>query len=362
MSHLVKLVVGDWERGGPGLWKFHVDHTRVKYDVILRENKTFSSVMGIVRSKYKLDQLLLPTEPVLLTYDFPEYTTLTGDYTPPPVEIKDDGDVQLFMAIRMDQAGLEMYVTFGDRDVSLYRRQRREEDGIEDDEVVMRAPERMSQPGVRENKKGFVPYEGDGCGEDMYDSDSTDSSSLALVTKEAAEGCGVISLADGPPAMRSGNDQGSEAISPTLKGKEIETSGAAEISLTALWGGIGISEAREEDPPRVILPGGERQGFPSHSVTMGISGVPYNKAAGKHALSTGDAVIHDPYVGHEDINSHTDTSKIPMGIPFEDESDDCRIIGDVLGIPTRILLKCIPYTFSERYMLRPRRKHESSRF
>ncbi|CAN6840008.1 unnamed protein product, partial [Brassica oleracea] len=46
------------------------------------------------------------------------------------------------MAIRMDQAGLEMYVTFGDRDVSLYRRQRREEDGIEDDEVVMRAPER----------------------------------------------------------------------------------------------------------------------------------------------------------------------------------------------------------------------------
>lgn len=67
----------------------------------------------------------------------------------------------------------------------------------------------------------------------------------------------------------------------------------------------------------------------SHCVTMGISGVPYNKAAGKRALSTGDAVIHDPYVGHEDISSHTDTSKISMGIPFEDESDDCRIIGDV---------------------------------
>lgn len=89
----------------------------------------------------------MPTEPVLLTYDFPEYTTLTGDYTSPPVEIKDDGDVQLFMVIRMDQAGLEMYVTFGDRDVSLYRRQRRGEDGIEDDEVLMRAPKRMSQPG-----------------------------------------------------------------------------------------------------------------------------------------------------------------------------------------------------------------------
>lgn len=65
-------------------------------------------------------------------------------------------------------------------------------------------------------KKASVPYEGDGCGEDMYDSDSTDSSadlsSLALVTKEAAEGCGVISLADGPPAMRSGNDQGKKIL------------------------------------------------------------------------------------------------------------------------------------------------------
>ncbi|WZZ52329.1 LOW QUALITY PROTEIN: hypothetical protein YC2023_052436 [Brassica napus] len=34
----------------------------------------------------------------------------------------------------------------------------------------------------------------------------------------------------------------------------------------------------------------------------------------------------------------------------------------VLGIPTRILLRCIPYTFSERYRLRPRRKNENSRF
>lgn len=32
-------------------------------------------------------------------------------------------------------------------------------------------------------KKASVPYEGNGCGEDMYDSDSTDSSSLALLLK-----------------------------------------------------------------------------------------------------------------------------------------------------------------------------------
>ncbi|KAG2312162.1 hypothetical protein Bca52824_023719 [Brassica carinata] len=97
MGQLVWLVVGDWERGGPGLWKFYVDHTRVKYDVIMKENETYSSVMGIVRSKYKLDQLLLPTEPVLLTYDFPEYTTATGDYTSPPVETLNDSDVEMFM-------------------------------------------------------------------------------------------------------------------------------------------------------------------------------------------------------------------------------------------------------------------------
>ncbi|CAF2158193.1 unnamed protein product, partial [Brassica napus] len=114
MGQLVKIEVGDWERGGP----------------------------GIVRAKYKLDQILLPTKPVLLTYDFSEYTTTSGEYTFPPVEIKADGDVEMFMAVRVEHGGLELYITFGDRDVSLYRRQRMEEDEVKQDEVVMRPPER----------------------------------------------------------------------------------------------------------------------------------------------------------------------------------------------------------------------------
>lgn len=117
MGQLVRLVVGDWERRGPGLWKFHVDHTRVKYDDVLKENESYNSVIKMVRSKYKFDQLLLPTELVLLTYDFPENMTASGDYTSPPFEIKENSDVEMFMAIKIDHVGLEMYVTFGYKDV-----------------------------------------------------------------------------------------------------------------------------------------------------------------------------------------------------------------------------------------------------
>lgn len=114
MGQLVKIEVGDWERGGPGLWKFHVDHTRVKYDVIMKENDSYSTVIGIVRAKYKLDQILLPTKPMLLTYDFSEYTTTSGEYTSPPVEIKAYDNVEMFMAVRVEHGGLELYIIFGD--------------------------------------------------------------------------------------------------------------------------------------------------------------------------------------------------------------------------------------------------------
>lgn len=53
--------------GGPGLWKFYVDHTEVKYDIVMKENEKYSSLVEMVRAKYKLDQLLRPTEPLLLT-------------------------------------------------------------------------------------------------------------------------------------------------------------------------------------------------------------------------------------------------------------------------------------------------------
>lgn len=84
----------------------------------------------MVRTKYHLDQILLPSEPVLLTYAFPDLSDNPTGYTLSPVELKEDGDVKLFMSVRLYCLWLELYVTFGDRDVDSYRRQRLEEDGI----------------------------------------------------------------------------------------------------------------------------------------------------------------------------------------------------------------------------------------
>lgn len=87
-----------------------------------------------MRERYKLDLLLLPTERVLLTYEFPNWRTEPGDYTTPPIEIKEDGDVELFMSVRLDCVWLWLYVAFGGRNVDLYRKQKEEEDGIDNAE------------------------------------------------------------------------------------------------------------------------------------------------------------------------------------------------------------------------------------
>lgn len=88
----------------------------------------------MVRETYKFVQLLLPTEPLLLTYEFSNWIKEPGDYTTLPVEIKQDGDIELFMSVRSDCVWLEIYVTFDERDVDLYIRQREEEDGINNEE------------------------------------------------------------------------------------------------------------------------------------------------------------------------------------------------------------------------------------
>lgn len=111
------------------------------------ETESFASVLRTVRTKYRLDQLLLPSEPVLLTYDFLGSNIMTGGYTAPPVEIKEDGDVELFMALRIDHVRLELYVTFGNRDVDLYRRQRTHDEGDVDRGVPLSAPRRVRRNG-----------------------------------------------------------------------------------------------------------------------------------------------------------------------------------------------------------------------
>lgn len=129
MGHLVRLIVGDWQRLAPRKWRFDIDHTEVKHDVVLRENETYDALMEMVRSKYRV----LPSEPVALTYDFPVWMKVAGDLTSPPVDILEDGDVELFMAVRMDFVNLAMCVAFGNVGVGRYRTMRREEFGLTED-------------------------------------------------------------------------------------------------------------------------------------------------------------------------------------------------------------------------------------
>lgn len=129
MGHLVRVVVGDWQRVSQGAWKFEIDHVEVKYDVVVRENGTYESLVEIIREKYRVP----PTDPIALTYDFPEWMKVPGDYTAQPVDIREDGDVELFMSVMMDFVDLHLCVTFGQHDVSRYMSKRREEYGVADD-------------------------------------------------------------------------------------------------------------------------------------------------------------------------------------------------------------------------------------
>lgn len=115
---------------GQGAWRFNFDRTHFAHDIVVRENETYASLLGMVRTKYHLDETLLPSDPVLLTYEFPDLSRDPTSYMSPPVEMKEGGDVELFMSVRIEYAWLELYVTFGERDVGSYRLQRNEEDGI----------------------------------------------------------------------------------------------------------------------------------------------------------------------------------------------------------------------------------------
>ncbi|KAF3505424.1 hypothetical protein F2Q69_00041941 [Brassica cretica] len=145
MVQLVRLVVGDWERGAQGRWRFNRNHIESKYDVQLKENESYSSLVATVKEKYRLDQFLLPTEHVLLTYELPDWMKETDEYTSPPLEIKDDRDVEVFMAVRVDCVWLELYVTYGDADVSRYRRLTAMEEGL----ILIANPRPAQQPLTR---------------------------------------------------------------------------------------------------------------------------------------------------------------------------------------------------------------------
>ena len=106
-----------------------MDHTQVKYDIVLRENETYGDMVAMVRGKYRV----LPSAHVALTYDFPEWMKVPGDYTTPLVDRVEDKDVELFMAVKMDFANLTLCVTYGNVDVGRYSAMRRKDFGLTED-------------------------------------------------------------------------------------------------------------------------------------------------------------------------------------------------------------------------------------
>ncbi|KAJ4905892.1 SWIM-type domain-containing protein [Raphanus sativus] len=65
-----------------------------------------------------------------------------GDFTTPPVDIVEDQDVEFFMTVRMDFAGLTLCVVYGSQEVGHYRTIWRDEFGLTEDgtEVIPPKP------------------------------------------------------------------------------------------------------------------------------------------------------------------------------------------------------------------------------
>ncbi|KAJ4887021.1 DBD_Tnp_Mut domain-containing protein [Raphanus sativus] len=129
MGHLVRVMVGNWHRLAQGTWKFGIQQSKVKYDLVLKENESYESLVSMVREKYQV----FPGEPVVLTFDFPDWMKVPGDFTKPPLEILEDQDVALFMAVRMEFASLVLCVVYGSMEVGEFRRIRRDEFGLTED-------------------------------------------------------------------------------------------------------------------------------------------------------------------------------------------------------------------------------------
>lgn len=122
MGQLVKLVVGVWEQVGGGGWLFLEDPTERKYDVMVHENQTYASLLDLVRTRYSVGVHTA----VALTYEFPEWMKVPGDGSTPPGDVREDGDVDLFMSIRLELPDLWLMVTIGNDVVARYLFQKRD--------------------------------------------------------------------------------------------------------------------------------------------------------------------------------------------------------------------------------------------
>lgn len=82
-------------------------------------------------------------KPVVLTYEFPRFETERGDYTTPPIEIKNDRDIELFMSVKIDCGLVELYVTVGESAVARCRMQKGEEEEGGDQDLEILDPQTL---------------------------------------------------------------------------------------------------------------------------------------------------------------------------------------------------------------------------
>ncbi|KAH0871630.1 hypothetical protein HID58_078652 [Brassica napus] len=119
---LVCGIVGVWKQVGIRGWLFLEDPTERRYDVMVHENQTYASLMDLVRTRYSVG-----TETaVCLTFEFPEWMRIPADVAWPPVDVREDGDVDLFMSVRLEIQDLKLMVTIGNNVVARYLFQRRD--------------------------------------------------------------------------------------------------------------------------------------------------------------------------------------------------------------------------------------------
>lgn len=116
MSRLVPLLEGTWVKADYGRWEFRSDPTDLGYEARIRDEESYESLLGIVRSRYSL----LVSTPLALTYRLPLLLPEIYEAEGQPTDIKTDEDIRLFMMLRLCYPELTMCVTVGPENVATY--------------------------------------------------------------------------------------------------------------------------------------------------------------------------------------------------------------------------------------------------
>ncbi|CAA7014826.1 unnamed protein product [Microthlaspi erraticum] len=103
MGRLVQLVHGAWEKAHNGDWRFVVVDEGRRLAMIVGENEKYYGLVGMVGSK--------PGTAIGLACQFPEWMLGLDGRRTLPVDIKEDGDVELFLAIQVEYPQVMLCVT-----------------------------------------------------------------------------------------------------------------------------------------------------------------------------------------------------------------------------------------------------------